>query len=361
MGKRQDLTKDLTTYYVWYDPKKKENVGMLTCVMPGSHIVHHQINHTSTVTSRLSSSNPNLQNVPRADTSEVRKMFVSRFVLGKMIEVDYSQLEVVVQGFLSNDKNLIRDLLAKVDFHCKRVALAHGITYEEAVERCKNEDHPEYAKWNKLRTVAKIFSFQRAYGAGAKTIAESTGMPIDDIKDMIEAEELEYVGVVEFNDAVEKSVKDTAVKFNDPTRNFKTYKRGYWQAPTGTVYSWRSYDSPDYQQERGIMDNFMPTEIKNYPTQGTGGEIVQIMIGKLWRHFVSNDNYGGKALLCNTVHDCVWLDAEDDIHKQVAQDSARILEAVPEALKEIYGIDCPVPFPVDSEAGDTMFSLHGLH
>jgi len=361
LGKRQDITKDLSTYYVRYDPKKKMYVGMLTCVDPRDHIVHHSLNHTSTVTSRLSSSDPNLQNTPRADTSEVKKMFRSRFKDGKMIEADYSQLEVVVQGLLSGDTNLIRDLNKNIDFHCKRVSMKHDITYREAVDRCKNEDHPQYTFWKSERTACKGFSFQRAYGAGAVTIASSTGMLLDDVKYLIESEEIEYKGVILFNDSVEASVRSTAKPFNDPSLEYKTYRRGYWQSPTGTVYTFRSYDAMDWQQARGQKDSFMPTEIKNYPTQGTGGEIVQIILGKLWRHFVSNNNYNNSALLCNTVHDCVWIDATVELYKQVARDIKPIMESVPQALKELYGMDVPVPFPVDVEAGPTMYALSSIH
>lgn len=357
MSKRQDILKDLGTYYVRYDPKKKEYVGMLTCVDPKDHIVHHSINHTSTVTSRLSSSNPNLQNVPRADTSEVKKMFVSRFDNGRMIEADYSQLEVVVQGMLSKDKNLIKDLHDKVDFHCKRVALKHGISYEEAVDRCKNEDHPEYNHWKAERTKAKIFSFQRAYGAGAFLIAESTGMSIDEVKDLIEAEEIEYSGVVEFNSMIEKAVKSSAKPFNDPSRGYKTFRKGFWQAPTGTVYTWRSYDAPQFLQDKGIEDTFKPTELKNYPVQGTGGELVQMVLGKLWRHYVSTDNYNNRSFLCNTVHDCVWVDSSEDVHKEVAKNLVRIMEGIPEYLLDTFNIDALVPFPVDVEAGPDMYVM----
>lgn len=361
MAARQSLTKDLGTYYIRYDPKRKDYVGMLTYVRPGVHIIHHSLNHTSTVTSRLSSSEPNLQNIPRGDTSEVKKMFTSRFLNGKMMEVDYSQLEVVVQGLLTGDKNLQEDLRNKVDFHCKRVSAKYGCTYEEALYRCKDDTFPEHKLWKNYRTKCKEFSFQRAYGAGAAAIAFSTGMSIDDVKDLIEAEERMYPGVTEFNDNVEKAVKRSAVAFTDPMRGFRVFRRGDWQSPTGTVYTFRSYDAPSYLQERGVKDSFMPTEMKNYPIQGTGGEIVQIILGVLWRHFVSNDNYGGRALLCNTVHDCVWFDYQPEVEDELAVNVKTIMESVPEVLHRLYGMDVPVPFPVEVEIGDNLYNKSVHH
>lgn len=360
-SKAQSLNKDLGTYYVKYDEKKKEYKGMLTCVMKGTHIIHHSLHHTLTVTTRLSSSSPNLQNIPKEETSEVKKMFISRFPGGKMIEADYTQLEVVVQGLLSLDRQLIEDLCNKVDFHCKRVSAWKGITYEEALYRCKDDSYPEHKLWKKYRTDAKVFSFQRAYGAGAAKISETTGIPIEDVQALIEAEETLYSGIITFNQRVEKSANDTAVAFRDPVRGFRPFRRGHWQAPTGTIYSWRTWDAPSWLAKKGIKDSFMPTELKNYPVQGTGGEIVQTQLGLLWRHFVANDNYGGRALLCNTVHDCVWIDSAPEVVQQVAKDTKRILESVPETLERLYGIKSPVPFPCEVEEGDNLYSKHVIH
>lgn len=358
---RQNIVKDLGTYYLRYDNKKKDYVGMLTCVMPGSHLIHHGLNHVSTVTSRLSSSNPNLQNIPRGDTSEVKRMFISRFENGLMMETDYSQLEVVIQGLLSGDKQLCLDLRMKVDFHCKRVAAKMGCTYEEALYRCKNPEFADHVLWKNQRTKCKEFSFQRAYGAGAAAIALSTGMPVEDVKMLIEAEDIMYPGVLIYNQKVEAEVKRTAKAFKDFNNDGKVYRRGYYTAPTGTRYSFRSYDSPDYLQERGIKESFMPTELKNYPVQGTGGEVVQVVLGRLWRHFVKNDNYEGRALLCNTVHDCVWFDVQAEIAEQVAKETKAIMESVPDLLKKIYGITCDVPFPVEVETGKNLYDKKVLH
>ena len=361
MAKRSALVKDLGTYYVRYDPKKKDYVGMLTCVLPGTHIVNHSLNHTSTVTSRMSSSNPNLQNVPRGDTSEVKKMFVSRFEGGKMLEADYSQLEVVIQGMLTGDTNLCQDLRDKVDFHCKRVSAWKGVTYDEAKKWCKDEHDPHYPEWKIYRTNAKVFSFQRAYGAGAAKISDYTGMPIEDVKDLIEAEEIMYPGVTEFNDDVEKEVRRNAVPFKDWARDGKTYRRGYWQAPTGTKYTFRSWDAQEWQRDKGVTDSFMPTEMKNYPIQGTGGEVVQIILGRLYRRFIETDNYGGRALMCNTVHDCVWFDFVPEVQEELCRDVKEIMESVPEVLNELYGMVVTVPFPVELEIGDNLYDKQVIH
>ena len=362
LGKLQALNKEIGTYYVRYDERKKQHTGMLTCVQKDDHIVHHSLNHVNTITTRLSANNPNAQNIPRGDKSEVKAIFVSRFGdEGSMIEADYSQLEVVVQGLLSGDANLCRDLIAQVDFHCKRVSAKFGCTYEEALVWCKDEEKsPDFALWKKRRTGVKEFSFQRAYGAGAEAISDSTGLPIEDVKEMIALEEAMYPGVAKFNQQVENEVNATAEPFRDPHRGFRVFRKGTWQAPTGTLYGWRSYDAPSFLRHKGITDTFKPTELKNYPVQGTGGEIVQMILGLLWRWFIKTDNFGGKAFLINTVHDCVWVDCHKDVQDEVARGMKIIMESVPKVLKKYFDIDCPVPFPVEVEAGPNMLDLHHI-
>jgi DNA polymerase-1 len=166
--------------------------------------------------------------------------------------------------------------------------------------------------------------------------------------------------VVAFNAAVEAAVKKSAQPFQAANDNgeWRTYRRGYWQAFTGTLYSWRTYDAPDFAQKRGIRDSFMPPELKNYPIQGTGGEFVQAILGLLWRHFVANDFYGGKAFLVNTVHDCVWVDCHKSVRDQVCADIKRIMQSIPEFYNNRYGSNIDVPFPVEVEFGANMNNLH---
>jgi DNA polymerase I-like protein with 3'-5' exonuclease and polymerase domains len=358
------LEKDLGTYYARWHEKKKEYVGMLTCVDPVSLMVHHSLNHTSTVTTRLSSSNPNMQNIPRGDKSEVKAMFVSRFgAEGRMLEIDYSQLEVVVQGLLSLDPQLVKDLNAKIDFHCKRVSAKFGISYEEAVYKCKSDEFKaafpeEFKTWKNRRTGVKEFSFQRAYGAGAAAIAFATGMPIDDVKALIENEDIMYPGITRFNDRVSRDVQHSAKPFRDGERGWKMYRRGQYQAPTGTIYKFRSWDAPAFMAKQGITDTFSPPEMKNYPVQGTGGELVQLVLGMLLRTFYKRNNWNDRAFLVNTVHDCVWIDCHISVYKEVGEVALKVMQAIPQYLKHFYNIDCPVPFPAEAEAGLNMLELN---
>jgi DNA polymerase I-like protein with 3'-5' exonuclease and polymerase domains len=254
MGKRNDISKDLGTYYLQYDEKKNEYTGMLTCVDISNHIVHHSLNHCNTITTRLSSNNPNLQNIPTEGTSEVKKMFISRFNNGVLLEVDYKQLEVVVQGMLSRCKQLCQDLRGGVDFHCKRVSAKFGIPYKEALYLCKDESAPDHKIWKERRRGCKEFSFQRAYGAGADAISKKTGMSKEEVEELILSEDRLYPGIVKFNESVEKSVKSSSTPFKQffDGGGSKIYRRGYWNSPTGTRYGFRTYNAPDWLRQKGI-------------------------------------------------------------------------------------------------------------
>ncbi|QDP58669.1 MAG: putative DNA polymerase [Prokaryotic dsDNA virus sp.] len=362
LAKRTTLDKDLGTYY-WKEDKKGKRKGML-CLIGDDGIIHHGLKHSSTVTSRMSSSDPNLQNIPRGDKSNVKKMFQSRFGDGGRVgEIDYSQLEVVVQGVLSGDENLRRDLNNRIDFHCKRLAAKLGEDYDEVKHKAKVLEVPEYTV---ARTNAKIFSFQRAYGAGAETIAQSTGMPRSEVDALIAAEEKLYPGVVEFDKQLETTINSNRI----PTSN-KIFIEGvafsqgeaHWDSPTGTRYIWREGETPEFMHKHGKYTGFSPTERKNYPVQGFGGEIVQTMLGRVFRYMLENDRFGGEVLLVNTVHDCVWLDGKNDKVEKVCKEVQGILEDVPNTFNTAYPdtLNIDVPFPCETEVGSDFFDMTVIH
>lgn len=348
-----------TKFYKDGSPHVTKHSGMLTFVKPDG-ILNHHLNHCSTITGRMSSSNPNLQNIPRGDTSIVKRMFTSRFDEGVVIEADYSQLEVVENGYLTKDPNLIRDLKAGVDFHCKHVALKNHIPYEEAYDLCKVKKEP---KWKSERTKCKGYTFQSEYGAGIRSIAKATGMTEDEVKGIKEAVALEYPIKTAFADTVKAEIERTAVPYNIklPMGGFYTIQKGFWIAPTGSRYAFRSERAPKWLQEKGIDQTFKPTKIKNYPTQGTGGETMQVQVGRLFRECVKRGWWSGNtdsdALLVNTVHDCAWGDCRESVYQEFGKLIQTTLESVPSTYKELFNVDVGVQFPVDVEYGRNMLEL----
>ena len=358
LGLYRWLDKDLGTYYKKQD---KDGVwkGMLTLVQPDGFI-HHNLNHCVTATTRLSSSKPNLQNLPRSDKSTVKRMFVSRFgAQGRMIEIDYSALEVVVKAMLSKDRMLTKDLMDGVDMHLMRLSLVKGEEYEVLKIVMDDEGHPRYKEVKSGRQSIKGYSFASQYGAGPKKMAESTGLSVDTIKGLQAAEKARYADVTAYESNVEAEVNASArTASNVKTADGHTTKRGKYMSPLGTIYTFTARDAPKFMQEKGISVTFYKPEMMNFPTQGDAGAIVQVIMGKLQRHFAELMNYEDQAFLCNTVHDCIWADVHESIADQVAHDMRRIMENVPRYIEEMVGIKSHVPYPVAVEVGRNMYDLH---
>lgn len=366
----QKAKKDMETYYWKEGEDGTPEKGMLTLVGP-DNIIHHSLNHTSTVTGRLSSSNPNCQNIPRGSLkkdgsvkgSRVKSMFSSRFGdRGSMAEVDYSQLEVVCLGVLTGDKQLVQDLNDGVDFHIKRLSAKLKRDYQELWDLHHVTGDPEI---DEERTKAKVYSFQSQYGAGITTIAYDTGMTVAEVKALSDADEQLYPGVKPFYadlDYIRETNSFLTGEFLYIAGERHPVRRGYWDSPTGTRYTWTQKETPDFIKDKlGKFMGFSPTELKNYPSQGLGGEIMQILLGKVFRYFIANKRFDGQVLLVNTVHDCLWLDGLDTVLPHVTKQVSKILECVPQVLTHNYNFDVPVPFPVEAEIGKNMLEMEVIH
>lgn len=368
LGAVAGMSKDLGTYYVTTDADGKQK-GMLTLVQNG--IIHHSINHTSTVTGRFSSSNPNLQNIPKEGKSKVKSVFISRWGDdGVILQSDFTALEVYLQAILTKCKQLILDLQAGLDMHCVRVSQKEGITYEEALLKCKGNKSAGIAalpEWDKKRTEAKVFSFQRAYGAGAQKISDSTGIPIEDVKALIEAELARYPEVDRFyilvTEDIKKNRRPTAKFCAHPENPGITCQLGTstYRTPDNKLYRYQEQPSPGFLLKKGITTGFSPTEIKNYVVQGSGGEWAKAAMWLSVREYYRNRNWNQQALLVNQVHDALYGDS----HKTVARQSAVVLHACMEAASEFmewyFAWNVPVPVPTVTEVGPNMMDSSAIN
>ena len=343
--------KDLGTYYL--REHKGRTTGMLTNIQELDQRVHGHLNHTVTATTRLSSSKPNLQNVSGKGKSEIKKVFVSRFDRGVMAEVDYSQLEVVTKGVLSGDTNLLDALTHGIDFHCEWLAFAEGLPYEEVVHNCKTLGLPE---WKKKRQAIKSVTFGEAYGAGVKTLCESSGLDADTIKKAMDARKLRYPDMYAFDDfvvaSIEKSRKSTHL------RTEQQFQRGvgFYRSVTDTIYSFLENDAHAWQQDKGQMTAFSSTAAKNYTSQGLGGEIMQVQLGRLIRAIYSK-GLQDIIKLVNTVHDSVYIDFDSEasaVH-YLPMICALLEDVTPYFNRTYKNISWDTAFPVTAEYGDNLY------
>jgi DNA polymerase I-like protein with 3'-5' exonuclease and polymerase domains len=392
------LDKDRGTYYLKEEQDEDGNVvkrsGMLQYCTE-HNIVYHQLNCTSTVTGRLSSRQPNLQNIPRGDTSDVKRMFVSRFnnpvwlryamqhgiipqdlaqqcldalergePQGRLLEADYSNLEVVTLAALSKDEALCKALVQGIDMHCLRLSKKLGEPYEEVLKKCKDETHPEHKRYKKMRTDIKPMSFAYQYGASAQGIAFSTGCSVEEAQAFIDAEKALFPGVEEWYEReifakVEASKK--LYREMDEDGRWRVYARGVWQSPGGTCYEFREYPKTEWVDGQKIsVMQFKPTQLRNYPIQGESGFFVQAVSGAIVRWLVQKRFFGGRVFCINQVHDAVYFDVHTSVLKEVANAVQYIMESLPQMMRRL-GYDLAVPFPAAVEVGLNLLEKEHFH
>lgn len=386
------IDKDMGTYYLReeFDDEgvSVKQSGMLQYLTPVS-TVHHVLNCTATVTTRLSSNRPNMQNIPRGDTSDVKKMFTSRYhnavwlayarAIGQIsqelydtcvreiaeglengfiIEADYSALEVVTLAAFSKDKNLTKALLDNIDMHCMRLSQQLKEPYADVLLKCKDETHPQHLEYSIKRTLIKPKAFAYQYGATAHGIAFATGCTVEEAQEFIDTEKALFPEVESFYDeqitpVVEQNT--TQCREQNDAGGWRFYGRGHWQSPGGTCYSFRQYEKSDWvNRQRTTSMQYKPTQIRNYPIQGESGFFVQGICGKVIRWLISNDFFGGYVVAINTVHDAIYLDCHHSVLDVVAAGIKSIMESLPQHFNANFGYDLNVPFPAAVEFGRNM-------
>jgi len=272
--------------------------------------------------------------------SNIKDYFVSRFENGTLMELDYSQLEVIALAVLSGDENLKADLMSGMDMHRVRAAEMLGV--------------PESRVTEYQRKIAKAFSFQLQYGAQAKSMAEKNGTSVRLAQSFIDSYYTRYWRVKEWQDENIKIVQQSRRPSSRMTKKGMPAGMGYLESETGRKYVFFEEDS-----YRGT--SFSPTKIKNYPVQGFAtGDIVPIMLGELLDWSLTCPL---EVLLVNTVHDSVLLDincSNEDSIKALAREAKEELEGVPTKFKDLFAIDIDLPMKVDVEVGKTWGSMKKL-
>lgn len=365
------LDKDLGTYYLREECDDEGNVikqaGMLQYLNDISY-VHHNLNMTSTVTTRLSSNKPNFQNLPRGGTSDVKKMFTSRFGAdGFIVEADYSALEVVTLAAFSKDKALTKALLDNIDMHCMRLAAQLDEPYESVLLKCKDQSHPDHTKYDELRTAIKPKAFSYQYGATAFGIAFSTGCSVEEAQAFIDTEKALFPDVEKFyEDEIFPKVEASTKRHREEVDGvWRIYGVGTWTAPGGTSYEFRQWPKTVWHQgQKSTAMQYKPTQMRNYPIQGESGFFVQGVCGLVYRYLLSMDFFRGedgnpRVYIINTVHDAIYVDCHKDVLDVVCENIKRIMESLPTYFEETLGYDLGVPFPAAVEFGVSMY--HKVH
>lgn len=273
----------------------------------GDGRVHTTYNQTITATGRLSSSDPNLQNIPTR--SELGRTVKTAFSAGEgsvFLAVDYSQIELRLLAHLSGDEHLVRAFNEGEDFHAETAARVFGVPVSEVT--------PD------LRSRAKAVNFGIVYGQQAYGLSQSLHISMAEARDMIDRYYEAYPGVRTFLDNVVARAKQT----------------GYAE----TMYGRRRH-IPELKAKNPQLRGFGERTAMNHPMQGTAADIIKIAMARVSRRL---EEEGFAAHMILQVHD--ELDFECPI-----DEVERLTTMVRDVMEHV--VDLHVPLIAEASTGVT--------
>ena len=273
----------------------------------GDGRVHTTYNQTITATGRLSSSDPNLQNIPTR--SELGRTVKTAFSVGEgsvFLAVDYSQIELRLLAHLSGDEHLVRAFNEGEDFHAETAARVFGVPVSEVT--------PD------LRSRAKAVNFGIVYGQQAYGLSQSLHISMAEARDMIDRYYEAYPGVRTFLDNVVARAKQT----------------GYAE----TMYGRRRH-IPELKAKNPQLRGFGERTAMNHPMQGTAADIIKIAMARVSRRL---EEEGFAAHMILQVHD--ELDFECPV-----DEVERLTAMVRDAMEHV--VDLRVPLIAEASTGIT--------
>lgn len=278
-----------------------------------THCVHTSFNQTTTDTGRLSSSEPNLQNIPiKTEMGRlVRKAFVPRprgREKGKILSADYSQIELRVLAHFSGDPNLTRAFEEDRDIHTFTATLLYGVS-EKQVTR-------------EMRNAAKTINFSIVYGKTSYGLSQDLAMSVSEADQFIKNYFLRYAQVKEFLDAQKEKAKN---------EGFLT-----------TILGRRSY-FPNINASSAQLRQYAERSAINAPIQGSAADLIKIAMISIQRRLEKEQS---QSLMIMQVHDELVFDVP-------AGESDALGALVKEEMENAYKLK--VPLKADITVGETWY------
>ena len=285
--------------------------GLLKVIAPDGRI-HTNFQMTVTATGRLSSTEPNLQNIPvrRKLGAQIRKMFVAS--PGKvLVDADYSQIELRLQAHISGDTAMQEAFLSGEDFHTVTASRGFGVPLDVVTPA--------------LRSRAKAVNFGIVYGISAFSLAQDIGVYPSEAKAYMDAYLDKYHGVRDYmKSIVEKAKAD-----------------GY----VDTLFSRRRY-LPELKSSNFNVRSFGERVALNMPIQGTAADIIKIAMVNVHRRLAEE---GLEAKLILQVHDELIVECPDS-------EAERVKEILTREMENAAALS--VPLTVDAHIGHSWAEAH---
>ena len=274
--------------------------------------IHTNFQMTVTATGRLSSTEPNLQNIPirKALGAEIRKMFIASpgYFL---VDADYSQIELRILASMSGDENMKNAFLSGEDFHRVTASQVYGVPLEEVTD--------------KMRSSAKAVNFGIVYGISAFSLSQDIGVTTQEAKAFMDRYFARFPGVQNYLDNVVKNAENN----------------GY----VSTVFG-RRRPMPELKDSNFNMRAFGKRVAMNMPVQGTAADIIKLAMIKVYRRLKA-EKLEARMLL--QVHDELIIECPENEIDKVKE----ILACEMEKAAELS-----VPLRADTGSGSSWYEAH---
>lgn len=303
---------DMIIMYRQYTKLQSTYVEGLLKAVSADGRIHSVFKQTETRTGRISSTEPNLQNIPvRTELGRnMRKFFVSE--KGRtLIDADYSQIELRILSHLSGDKNMQESFISGKDIHTSTAAQVFGM--------------PEDMVTPEMRRAAKAVNFGIVYGISAFSLAKDIDVSVAKADRYIKSYLSNFPKVKEFMD---KAVADAESK-------------GYSE----TIFGRRRY-IPELAAKNKNIQSFGKRAAMNAPVQGAAADIIKIAMVKVFRR-LRDEKLDAHLIL--QIHDELIIEASE-------KDSARAAQVLGEEMRNAVKLD--IPLTADVEMGKSWFECH---
>lgn len=281
-------------------------------INPETGKIHTSFNQTVTATGRLSSSNPNLQNIPirNEDGKEIRKAFIPEEGC-EFFSADYSQIELRIMAHLSGDKNMIEAFREGDDIHAATAAKIYKIGIDEVTRE--------------QRSKAKTANFGIIYGISVFGLAERMNVPRSEAKELIDGYFQTYPQIKEYMD---KSIETAREK-----------------GCIETVFGRKRY-LPDIHSHNSVVRGYAERNAINAPIQGSAADIIKVAMVKIYQRFQAE---GIRSKMILQVHDELNFSV-------LPEEKETVRQIVIEEMERAYAMQ--VPLRADCGWGNNWLEAH---
>lgn len=339
-------------------------------------LLYPHFNTTITPTGRLTSSEPNMQNIPSKGGLASALMGLLVAPEGWVcVAADFSQLEKYVQALVSGDTKLREMLEQGVCMHCMTLAKLEGLDYDWVYQKAKVEQDKV---WDKKRTMIKPVGFLMDYGGMEKRVAKETGLPLDDVEEIYRIDKELYPDKHKFFEetlpaevrasttfSLAENIAQSKLKGKDGAQLLgkaellpifdnkgnvhynkqELRKVGYWQTNYGKKYH---FADTGRITKNGLKRGFSLPKFKNYPNQGGGADIQGATTTELLKTLLRKSD---KIKMINEIHDSKLFYVREDVLEPVCKWLKEIIEDVPAIFKRRFGVKIPFKFPIEIKTG----------